>query len=101
MASDRVGVVIDSGVALTTRENDAVAPSDVGAWSSATCTVKLASSGPVGMPEMAPLRERVSPGGSEPPMSLHAYGGVPPAALRLAEYGVPTWPLATAVVVMV
>ena len=46
----------------------------------------------VGVPAIAPFDARLSPAGGEPADTLHVYGGVPPAAPTLAEYGCPTVP---------
>jgi hypothetical protein len=77
--------------------NTAVAVFDA---ESVTFTVKLDVPAAVGVPEMT-LLVRPSPGGNEPEMMLHVYGGVPPVAAREYEYAIPTAPLGGAVVVMV
>ncbi len=45
---------------------------------------------PVGVPEITPVGESESPGGSEPLATVHAYGELPPTALSAPpEYGRP------------
>lgn len=47
----------------------------------------------VGVPEITPVEAlRVSPGGKEPALIDHVYGFVPPDAVSVPEYGVPTLP---------
>jgi hypothetical protein len=54
---------------------------------SVTCTVKLnVPAGPFGVPVMAPLFAfSANPEGSEPEVTDHEYGGVPPEAATEAE----------------
>ena len=67
---------------------------------SVTVIVKLPAV--VGVPVITPLDELIEnagdPGGK--PVALHAYGGVPPLPLIVKEYGIPTTPPVTPVVVM-
>jgi hypothetical protein len=56
---------------------------------SVTRAVKLDVPAAEGVPVIEPLWDRVSPPGSCPSASDHAYGGVPPVAESVAEYG---WP---------
>ncbi|GAO03347.1 hypothetical protein PSR1_02231 [Anaeromyxobacter sp. PSR-1] len=53
----------------------------------ASVTVAVKANVPlaVGVPEIAPLAARASPGGSAPAVTVHAYGGVPPVAWSAAE----------------
>lgn len=54
------------------------------------------------MPLITPVAGfRANPGGSLPLAKLHVYGVVPPVAVSVCEYGVPTTPVFNAVVVMV
>ena len=50
------------------------------------------------MPLIVPLGEIFTPGGSEPAETFQVYGDVPPAAVKLAVYGVPVVPLANVLV---
>src|SRR5580658_1342752 len=49
-----------------------------------------------GIPEIVPEGVSESPSGSPPPGTIHVYGGAPPLALRVAEYGTPTVPFGSA-----
>ena len=73
----------------------------MGVVKSVTCTVKLELPVLLGVPAMAPLDERLRPDGNEPAVIVHRYGGVPPEAESVAEYGVPTMPFDSPVVVTV
>jgi hypothetical protein len=81
-------VVIESG-ALIVMENDFVAVCDP---LSATRAVKLAVVAAVGIPLITPPADSVKPAGSVPDVVDHEYGGVPPVAVKLWEYIVPTSP---------
>ncbi|HYP08849.1 MAG TPA: hypothetical protein VER03_21640 [Bryobacteraceae bacterium] len=72
-------------------------------WFAASVTRAVKDDVPavVGVPEMAPFDASVSPAGKIPAETAQLYGGVPPVAPRLAEYGWPTLPLASDVVVIV
>ena len=55
----------------------------------------------VGVPEMTPVDEaRLKPVGSEPLRTLHVYGVTPPVAASVCEYGEPTVPPGSVVVVI-
>ncbi|MEO7651069.1 MAG: hypothetical protein ABIZ80_11425, partial [Bryobacteraceae bacterium] len=56
---------------------------------SVTVAVKLKLPAVVGVPVMEPFAPSDNPAGAEPD---HVYGGVPPAAVRVCEYGEPTVP---------
>src|SRR5664280_3451355 len=54
----------------------------------------------VGVPAITPVEaSRVSPGGRDPNVTDHIYDHVPPRAFKFCEYGVPTEPNASDVVV--
>ena len=77
-------------------ESDAVVDTDA---PSVTLTVKLLVPAAVGVPDIvAPLR--LNPAGSDPLAIDHVYGAVPPLAVSVAAYAVPTVPLSSAVVVI-
>jgi hypothetical protein len=57
---------------------------------SVTFTVKLEVPNAVGVPDIVPPAERVSPAGKVPAETVQLNGGVPPAALKVCEYGVPS-----------
>lgn len=60
---------------------------------SATCTVNADDMACDGVPAIAPdVAARVRPGGSCPEGMDQVYGGVPPVAVRVAEYAVPICP---------
>ena len=60
---------------------------------SATCTVKLNVPVAVGVPVMAPVPAfSSSPPGSDPIVTDHVYGCVPPEAVSVCEYATPTAP---------
>jgi hypothetical protein len=46
----------------------------------------------VGVPERTPEGLRVSPFGRLPDVRAHVYGGTPPVALNVNDYGTPTVP---------
>jgi hypothetical protein len=52
----------------------------------------VAEAGAVGVPLSSPLGARVSPVGKVPDVSVNVYGCVPPPAVRVWEYEVPTVP---------
>jgi hypothetical protein len=54
----------------------------------------------VGVPEMTPAELIARPGGSAPLASDHVYGGLPPVAPSVVEYGTPTVAAGSDVVVM-
>jgi hypothetical protein len=55
------------------------------------CTEKLEVPATVGVPEITPAL-KLKPAGSEPLATLHFSGAVPPAAVNVVVYGVPTVP---------
>jgi hypothetical protein len=57
----------------------------VGLLESVTCTVKLNVPAAPGVPEITPALLSDSPAGSEPALSAHVYGGMPPLAASVAE----------------
>lgn len=58
-----------------------------GVAESDTVTVKVVGPDPVGVPEIAPAGDNVSPRGSaEPEANAQVYGDVPPVAASVAEY---------------
>ena len=64
-------------------------------------TVKFVVPAADGVPEIAPVAGvRLSPAGSEPVLTLHVTGGVPPLVCRDAEYEVPVVPAGSDVVVI-
>jgi hypothetical protein len=64
-------------------------------------TVKAVVPKTVGVPVICPPVERLSPGGRVVLfVSVHVYGGVPPLAPRVTEYGWPCIPLGTLAVVI-
>jgi hypothetical protein len=65
-----------------------------------TLTVKSKSPAADGVPVIEPLAPNDSPPGSDPPVTAQPYGARPPAALRVAEYPVPTVPAGKELVVM-
>ena len=70
--------------------NDRAAVADADALS-VTFTVKLDSPAAIGVPDIV-LPARLSPAGSDPLVTDHVYGGVPPVALSPCEYAAPTIP---------
>jgi hypothetical protein len=65
---------------------------------SVTRTVNVLDPAAVGVPEIVPPVS-VSPAGNVPLASDQVYGGVPPDAVSVCEYAVPTTPLGSDVVV--
>ena len=55
-------------------------------------TVKLKEPEAVGVPEIVPAEDRVTPAGNAPARMLQLYGVVPPLAASVVEYAVPTCP---------
>lgn len=67
---------------------------------SVTFTVKWKVPEDVGVPEITPVEAlRTSPNGREPALIDHVYGVFPAFAVSVAEYGVPTLPCGSDVVV--
>jgi hypothetical protein len=60
---------------------------------SVTCTVKLDCPALVGVPLMIPFLLKIRPAGNDPDRTVHEYGSVPPEAVSVVEYAVPTVPL--------
>jgi hypothetical protein len=60
---------------------------------SVTEMVKEDDPAAVGVPESTPAPESEMPAGSVPELKVNEYGAVPPVALIVAPYGVPTVPL--------
>jgi hypothetical protein len=56
----------------------------VGIKESLTITVNSKMPFTLCLPEIVPSLLKLRPGGSEPPTTLHVYGGVPPLADRVA-----------------
>src|SRR5450759_3118184 len=79
---------------VTAKLFDALAPDE-----SFTVTTLVVAPGVVGVPEIAPAADMLSPAGS--PLALKVYGAVPPDATKLAAYAVPTVPLGADAVVMI
>jgi hypothetical protein len=77
-----VDVVTLTGVPATVIESAAVALFKV---RSVTRTVKLLVPAAVGVPEIVPVRPRLSPAGSVPLARVHTYGGVPADARTVCE----------------
>jgi hypothetical protein len=80
-------VVICSAVtaAATARVNDLLAVCAVGFVESVTLAVKLKEPDAVGVPEIVPADDNVSPPGSAPELMLQLYGVVPPLAASVIE----------------
>ena len=92
---DTVALVVD--VARTVRANGLVAVS-AGVDESVTLTLTVDLLEVVGVPVILPVAKRERPFGK--PLPDHVYGGCPPVAIRVAEYGTPTMPAGSAVVEM-
>jgi hypothetical protein len=73
----------------------------IGKEESATCTVKLDWPAPVGVPLIVPPLLKLRPAGNAPDVSVHEYGTVPPIAVSVDEYAVPTIPPGKEAVVIV
>jgi hypothetical protein len=73
----------------------------VGELSSITFTVKLELPALVGVPEIMPAPDSVSPAGRVPEATDQLYAWVPPAALNAALYPLPSRPAESVVVVIV
>ncbi len=59
---------------------------------SVSLTVKLAAPAAPGVPDIAPPGDRFNPAGNDPLDTVQEYGGVPPVALSVCEYGAPAVP---------
>jgi len=71
----------------TVRVNDfALLPSFVSPTTAKNVTVPAW----VGVPEITPADDSVNPGGKDPDSRNHVYGGAPPVAVSVCEYGEPT-----------
>jgi hypothetical protein len=67
---------------------------------SVTCAVKLDWPALVGVPLIVPFVLKLRPAGRVPDANVHEYGSVPPDALSVVEYAVPTVPLGNEVEVI-
>ena len=66
-----------------------------------TFTIKLVVPAVVGVPEITPWGDSKSPFGNADTLDkLHTYGGVPPLAVSVCEYAVPTRPAGKPVLVI-
>ncbi len=92
------GLPLAAGADATAMESALVAACEA---ASVARTVKLNVPDWLGVPESAPLVASVTPGGSAPEETLNLYGVVPPEALTIAEYALPTVPEPTLDVMMV
>ena len=72
----------------------------VGVVESVTFTVKLKEPDAVGVPEIVPADDNVSPPGKAPALMLQLYGVVPPLAASVVVYAVPTCPEGTETVLI-
>jgi hypothetical protein len=82
-------VLIVSVGALVMIENGLVAFC-TGKEESVTWTVKLDWPALLGIPLIVPSLLRLRPAGNVPDTSVHEYGVVPPEAVSIVEYAVPT-----------
>jgi hypothetical protein len=57
-----------------------------------TCTVNVGAPAAVGVPLMTPAADKVSPAGNVPEATDHVYPPVPPVAVSVWLYPVPTVP---------
>ena len=71
------------------------------AAASVTLTVKLAATGIVGVPEITPALLRLSPAGSVPEARVQVSVPLPPVAVSVVLYAVPTVPPANAPLVVI
>jgi hypothetical protein len=100
----KVGVGVGVGVGVVTASGAMTILSACLAVSlivSVTSTVNGKFPEVVGIPESRPFPVRFRPPGGTPLVTLHVYGPVPPVAVNVAEYGIPTESLGSAVVVVV
>jgi hypothetical protein len=67
---------------------------------SVTLTIVVKVPAAVGVPEIVPVPDSVTPAGSAPEAMLQLYGVVPPLAVSVAEYTVPACPAGNALVVI-
>ena len=91
-----VVVEIFTGGYATTSDNVPLTP--VSPYASVAFTVNVLVPALVGVPEIAPALDSVSPVGSAPLPSAYVSPPAPPVAATLAEYAVPTVPPASVVV---
>ena len=86
-----------SGAAVVVSDSTCVAVA-AGVWRSRACTVNVAVSTAVGVPEMTPALSNARPAGKAPAIMDQAYGAVPPVAASVVAYEAPTVPAGTALV---
>jgi len=96
VSGDTAAVVVD--VVRTVRARGRVAVSTLGVEESVTVTITVDSLEVVGVPVISPVEERERPFGRPDPD--HVYGGCPPVAASVAEYGTPTMPAGSSEVEM-
>ena len=97
MPAGSADVVILSPGGLINSDRAAVVETDA---LSVTRTVKLLGPAVPGVPDIAPVADRVNPAGNDPTDTVHEYGGDPPAATSACEIAVPTVPAGSADVVI-
>ena len=82
MPAGKAAVVIARAGPLIASDSGAVAEPDM---LSVTRTVKLLVPALPAVPEIVPPGPRLSPAGSDPPVTDHVYGGDPPEAASACE----------------
>ncbi len=90
LASGDAVVIVSAAFTAIVKAFDAVFPP-----LSSTCAVKLVVAAVAGVPVIVPSEPSVNPAGSELLVTDHVYGGAPPVAASVAEYAIPTVPLAS------
>jgi hypothetical protein len=89
LASDAVETLNGAGFTRMLNVFDAVAPELSRTW-----PVKLEVPAALGFPEMTPPLLNVKPAGSEPALTVQVFPPLPPVAVNVCEYAVPTVPFA-------
>ena len=100
LGNEAVLIVSGNAPELMLMENGLVAFC-IGEEESVTCTVNLDWPAPVGVPLIVPFLLKPRPAGNAPEVTVHEYGVVPPVAVSVVEYGVPTVPLGSVDVLII
>src|SRR5881394_1336692 len=92
-------VPMATGVETMLNENVVLAPTEA---ASVAVMVGFTVPALLGVPETTPVAAfRLSPAGNPPALSCHRYGSVPPVALNVVLYAVPTTPLGSCVALVI
>jgi hypothetical protein len=98
--NDELEVIVNGAPAALVLMEKGLIAFCAGEEESVACTVKLDWPALVGVPLIVPPGLKFRPAGNAPEVTVHEYGAVPPVAVSVVEYAIPTVPLGVAAVLM-